>query len=326
MPGRLRTAPVRVASVVGRALLVVWVTASVVFFALRGAGGDPVEAVLGGPGSQAGPEAVAAAKAQYGLDLPLGQQYLLQLWNVLTFNLGDSFARRMPVRDLVLGALGPTSVLALASLLLAWLLALAAAWLVTSASGASGPLAPLGRLVARVTRGWEVVASVLPHFWLGAVLVAAFAAGLRWLPATSTPGSLPGLVLPTVTLAIPLAGFLGQLLGEGLAEAEARPFTTTARARGDSPSQVLGHHTLRHAAIPTVALTGWAFGFLISGAVVVETLFGRPGLGRLLVEATLQRDVPLVMGAIVVIALAYVALTVVVEAIELLLDPRGAPR
>lgn len=322
MPGRLRAALLRAAGVVGRALLVVWVTATVVFFALRGAGGDPVEAVLGGPGSQAGPEAVAAAKAQYGLDLPLGQQYLLQLRNVLTLDLGDSYARRAPVRDLVLGALAPTSVLALAALVLGWLLALAGAWLMTSAAATSGPLAPLGRIVARLARGWEVVASVLPHFWLGAVLVALFAAGLRWFPATSTPGRLPGLVLPTLTLAIPLAGFLGQLLGEGLAEAESRPFTTTARARGASPSQVLARHTLRHAAIPTIALTGWAFGFLVSGAVVVETLFGRPGLGRLLVDATLQRDVPVVMGAIVVIALVYVVLTIVVEAIEAVLDPR----
>lgn len=314
----------RAASLLGRALLVVWVTASVVFLALRGAGGDPVEAVLGGPGSQAGPEAVAAARAQYGLDLPLGQQYLLQLRNVLTLNLGDSFARRMPVRDLVLGALGPTGVLALTSLALAWLLALATAWLVTTSAATTGPLAPLGRMLARAARGWEVLASVLPHFWLGAVLVAVFAAGLRWFPATSTPGSLAGLVLPTLTLAIPLAGFLGQVLGEGLAEADSRPFTTTARARGEGPTGVFARHTLRHAAIPTVALTGWAFGFLISGAVVVETLFGRPGLGRLLVEATLQRDVPLVMGAVVVIALAYVLLTVVVEAVEFWLDPRGS--
>ncbi|MBN8880944.1 MAG: ABC transporter permease [Salana multivorans] len=323
-PGPSRLALLRVAALAGRALLVVWVTATVVFLALRAAGGDPVEAVLGGPGSQAGPEAVAAARAQYGLDLPVWQQYLLQLWRVLTLDLGDSYARRTPVLDLVLSALGPTAALAVSALVLGWLLALGAAWLVSWARAVSGRLAPVGRAVVAVVRGWEVLASVLPHFWLGAVLVALFAVGLRWFPATSTPGSLAGLVLPTVTLAIPLAGFLGQLLGEGVGDAESRPFATTARARGAGPTRVFSRHTLRHAAIPTVALTGWAFGFLVSGAVVVETLFGRPGLGRLLVDSTLQRDVPVVMGAIVVIALVYVLLTVVTEAVEGLLDPRAA--
>lgn len=300
----------------GRALTVVVVTATVVFLALRLAGGDPVEAVLGGPGSQAGPEAVAAARAQYGLDLPLWQQYLVQLRNVLTLDLGDSYARRVPVSDLLTAQLPATAVLALTSLALAWVIALAVAVLATTARGR------LGRAAARVLRGGELVASVLPHFWLGAVLIVVFASTLHWFPATSTPGSPASLVLPTVTLAVPLSGFLGQLVRDSLEEAESAPFATTARARGASPTRVLGRHTLRHAVLPAVSLSGWAFGSLLSGAVVVEVLFGRPGLGRLLVDATLVRDVPVVVGAVVVVALAYVVLTVVVEALELALDPR----
>lgn len=307
------------ASLLARALGVAVVVTTIVFVALHLAGGDPVEAVLGGPGSQAGAEAVAAARAQYGLDLPLWRQYLTQVSHVLTLDLGDSYARRTSVSSLLAASLPPTAVLAASALVLAWLLALATAVLATA--GATSARWP-GRAAARALHGGELVASVLPHFWLGAVLVALFAAELSWFPATSTPGSWSGLVLPTVTLAVPLAGFLGQLLRDSLAEASAAPFATTARARGLRPTAVLVRHTLRHAVLPAISLSGWAFGSLLSGAVVVEVLFGRPGLGRLLVEATLVRDVPVVIGAVVVVALAYVLLTVLVDAVELLLDPR----
>ena len=299
-----------------RAALVVWVTATVVFFALRAGGGDPVEAILGGPGSQAGPEAVAAARAEYGLDQPLVVQYLDQLWRVLTFDLGTSFSRRMPVGELLGSALPPTFILASFSLVLAWVLALAVSLASVRTSG------PIGRAAAQVLRGCEVVATVTPHFWLGAVLIALFAAGLGWFPATSSVDSVPGLVLPAVTLAIPLAGFLGQLMRDGLEEAERAPFATTSRARGASTARVFSRHTLRHASLPVVALSGWAFGSLLSGAVVVEVLFGRSGLGRLLVDATLVRDVPVVIGAVVLVALVYVVITSLTDLAERLLDPR----
>lgn len=303
-------------AVLGRAALVVVVTASVVFGALHLAGGDPVEAVLGGPGSQAGPEAVAAARAQYGLDQPLLMQYLRHLRNVLTLDLGDSFARRMPVADLLWANVPPTAVLAVTSLALAWALAL------LLAGGGHLATGRTARAVRGLLRGAEVTASVLPHFLLGAVAIVVFAAWLGWLPATSAPGSLIGLVLPAFTLAIPLAGFLANVLREGLLEADSAPFATSARARGLSGLGVLARHTLRHAALPAVALSGWAFGSLLSGAVVVEVLFGRPGLGRLLVDAALVRDVPVVIGAVVVVALGYVVVTALVDLLELALDPR----
>lgn len=305
-------------AVLARAALVVWVTATVVFFALRAGGGDPVEAILGGPGSQAGPEAVAAARAEYGLDQPLFVQYLNQLWRVLTLDLGTSFSRRVPVRELLGAAIPPTFILATLSLLLAWLLALAVALASVRAQGR------IAQAAAQILRGAEVVATVTPHFWLGAVLIAVFAAGLGWLPATSSLGSVPGLVLPAVTLAVPLAGFLGQLMRDGLEEAEQAPFATTSRARGSSTTRVFSRHTLRHASLPVIALSGWAFGSLLSGAVVVEVLFGRPGLGRLLVDATLVRDVPVVIGAVVLVALVYVVITAITDLVERVLDPRTA--
>lgn len=305
-----------VAGRLAAAALVAWVVATVVFFALRASGGDPTEAILGGPGSQAGDEAVAAAREAYGLDQPLIVQYLVQLRRVITFDLGDSYARRQSVADLIAAQLPYTLVLAAAALALAWLLALATATLAVRAVGTAG------RIAAGALRGAEIAASVLPHFWLGAVLISVFAVWLGWLPATSASTSLPALVLPTITLAVPIAGFLGQVMRDGLLEAHRAPFATTARTRGASETRVLWVHSLRHAALPAIALSGWAFGSLLSGAVVVETLFGRPGLGRLLMEATTGRDVPLVIGSVLVVALGYVVVMTLADLAELVVDPR----
>ena len=298
------------------AALVAWVVATVVFFALRAAGGDPSEAILGGPGSQTGPEAMARVREEYLLDEPLVVQYLVQLARTATFQLGDSYARRRPVSELIGDQIGGTLVLAAVALALAWLIALAVATIATLARGRRA------RSAAGVLRGAEVVASVMPHFWLGAVLIAFFAGGLGWLPATSNDNSPAALLLPAITLAVPVAGFLGQVMRDSLDEAHLAPFATTSRTRGASEQWVLWRHSLRHAALPAIALSGWAFGSLLSGAVVVETLFGRPGLGRLLIEATHARDVPVVIGVVLVIALGYVVVMSVADLLERAVDPR----
>lgn len=297
------------------AALVVWLVATIVFFALRSSG-DPLEAILGGPGSQAGTEAVDAARHEYGLDQPLVVQYLVQLARIATLQLGDSYARRQPVAELIAAQLPSTLLLAVLALLLAWALAMLGAIVATSARGR------IGRAVDTALRGVEVVATVMPQFWLGAVLILVFASSLGLLPATSQGSDPTGLVLPVVTLAIPIAGFLAQVSRDALLEADAAPFAITARARGASEPRVLLRHTLRHASLPALALSGWAFGNLLSGAVVVEVLFARPGLGRLLQDAALSRDVPLVIGAVAVVALLYVAVVVLTDVVELFVDPR----
>lgn len=300
----------------GAAALVAWVVTTVVFFALRIAGGDPTEAILGGPGSQAGEEAVAQARSDYGLDRPLLVQYLVQMRRILTFQLGDSYARKTPVAELVGAQLGSTMLLAVCSLILAWVIALSVATLATRSQGRTG------RLVSGLVQAGEVVATVVPHFWLGAVLILVFSSTLGWFPATSAGASPAGLVLPVVTLAIPTAGFLGQVMRDGLTEAAASPFATTARARGASETTVLWRHSLRHAALPAISLSGWSFGSLLSGAVVVESLFGRPGMGRLLLDATNARDVPVVIAVVLVVALAYTVVMTIADGVERLVDPR----
>lgn len=310
-----RTALRWVLARVGGALLVVWLVATIVFFALRSSG-DPLEAILGGPGSQAGPEAVEAARREYGLDQPLVVQYLLQLWRVATLQLGDSYARRQPVADLIAEQLPGTLLLAALALAAAWALAVTGAIVSTSARGR------IGAIVNAALRGIEIVATVMPGFWLGAVLILVFATSLGWFPATSQGSHPAGLVLPVLTLAVPIAGFLAQVSRDALLEADAAPFAVTARARGAGEPRVLLRHTLRHASLPALALSGWAFGNLLSGAVVVEVLFARPGLGRLLQDGALSRDVPLVIGAVTVVAVLYVAVVVLTDVVELFVDPR----
>lgn len=304
----------------GAAVLVVWITATLVFFALR-ASGNPLDAILGGPGSQAGPEAVTAATAAYGLDQPFFMQYLSQLWRIVTLDFGDSYARKQPVADLLAANVPPTLILATLAFALAWVLALGGTLIAATARGR------IGAIVRSILTAIETVSSVMPHFFLGAILILIFATGLHLLPATGgSSGGFRALIMPVFTLAVPIAGYLAHVLHGPLAEADQAPFATTARSRGASESRVLLRHTLRHAALPAIALSGWAYGSLLSGAVVVEVLFARQGLGRLLLEAATVRDVPVVIGAVVLVALLYVVVMIVAEIVEAVVDPRVASR
>ncbi|MCU1436982.1 MAG: transporter permease [Naasia sp.] len=309
--GRAGRLALRALARIGGGVLVLWAVATLTFFALRLIPGDPAQALLGGPGSQASEEALAAVRAEYGLDQPLLAQYLRQLGRLATGDFGSSYALRTEVAPLLLSQLGGTLLLAVLALAAGWVLALLlASW---STRG--------GRVGERIGSALEVVGAGLPHFWLATVLILVFSVGLGWLPPISTPGPL-GLVLPVVTLAVPLAGFLGQVMRESLLDALEAPFALSARARGESEGGVRRRHALRHAALPGVALSGWAFGYLISGAVVVETIFARPGLGRTLLNAVTERDVPVVVGVVLLVALAYILVTVVTDIAARILDPR----
>ncbi|MET0784388.1 MAG: ABC transporter permease [Leifsonia flava] len=293
------------------ALFVLWAVATLTFFAIHLVPGDPAQAILGGPGSQASQEALDRVRADYGLDQPLLVQYFAMLGRLVTGNLGDSYALRMPVAELIGGQLAGTVVLALLALLVAWVLAIGLAlW-------STGP----GRVSRAVAQGVELTAASLPQFWLATVLIAVFSTALGWLPAVST-GTPTGLVLPVITLAVPLAGFLAQLMREHLLIALEQPFALSARARGESATGIRLRHALRHAALPGINLSGWAVGYLISGAVVVETIFARPGLGRTLLRAVELRDVPVVLGVVLLVALVYVVMTFVTDALSRVADPR----
>ncbi|MBG6084043.1 ABC transporter permease [Zhihengliuella flava] len=297
-------------------LVVLWAVATLIFVGIRLVPGDPVEAIVGGPGSQASAEAYAAAEAEFGLDQPVAVQYLTMLTNLARGDLGTSYALQRPVADVVGEQLGGTLVLAFVAWGVAWALAIVLALFVSLARGPR-----VARIADATGSALEILAAAVPHFWLGSVLVLIFASTLGWFPpvATSTPA---GLVLPVLTLALPLAGFLGQVMRESLATALTSNFALSARARGEAEPAVLLRHGLRHAALPGVALSGWALGSLISGAVVVESLFARPGLGRTLLSAVTDRDIPLVTGVVLVSALAYVIIMAAADGVERLIDPR----
>lgn len=308
---RIRRVALRALSRLAAAAVVIWLVATITFFAVRAVPGDPVQAILGGPGSQASAEAVAQARADFGLDLPLHVQYINYLGQLLRGDLGTSYRLHEDVATIIGELLPSTLQLAAAALALGWIISLLFVWLATRG----------GRVAGIVTDFLGIVSAALPHFWLGAVLITIFATGLG-LPVALSGPDFAGLVLPAVTLAIPLGGYLAQVMRDSTIDTLEKPFILAARARGESPNGTFVKHLLRRAALPAVGLTGWAFGSLISGAVVVEKLFARPGLGRSLVDAVVARDVPMVIGVLVVVAAAYVVITFVTDVVEQALSPR----
>lgn len=295
------------------AVFVLWAVATLTFFAIRLIPGDPAQAILGGPGSQASQEALDQVRRDYGLDQPLLLQYFAMLGRLVTGDLGTSYTLKVPVAELLGAQIGGTMLLAVLALAAAWVLALALSLWSTGR----------GRVASALGQGIELVTAALPHFWLAGVLIAVFSTGLGWLPPVAT-GTPAGLVLPVTTLAVPLAGFLAQVMRESLLDAMRQPFVVSARARGESALGIRFRHTIRHAALPGISLSGWALGWLLSGAVVVETIFAMPGLGRTLLQAVTLRDIPVVTGVVLLVALVYVVMTVLTDLAARIADPRLA--
>jgi peptide/nickel transport system permease protein len=169
--------------------------------------------------------------------------------------------------------------------------------------------------------GVEIVSAGLPAYWLGVVLLVVFAIDLNLFPVLGNT-SLEGLVLPSLTLAIPLSGFLGQVVRDEFEKVLEEPFIISARARGMGDLSVRMRHALRHALLPAITLSGWALGALISGAVLVEAVFARPGIGNMIVTAAESRDVPLVSGTVILVAIAYVVANFLVDVAYMVIDPR----
>jgi peptide/nickel transport system permease protein len=167
----------------------------------------------------------------------------------------------------------------------------------------------------------ELVAISSPTFWTGLLLLTVFSFQLLWFPISSGLG-VEGLVLPAITLALPIAGILSQVIRHGLDGASAQPFVDSARARGLTDVQLLRRHTLRHAALPPVTLAAYIVGSLLGGAVIVEQLFGRPGVGRVTLEAINNRDIPVVMALVVLAAVVFVVVNLIVDLLYPVLDPR----
>jgi peptide/nickel transport system permease protein len=290
-------------------LAVLWAAATTAYAALLLAPGDTVDNLVGD--GVATPEVRAAIAAEWGLDRPPLVQYLAYLWRLLHGDLGRSYQLQRGVGEILLGQIGPTAELTLAAAATGVVLALALALLTAGRS----------RWPRRLASAGELLAVSVPPFVIGTLLLALFSFTLGWFPVSGASGTR-ALVLPALALGLPIAGVLGQVLREGLERALEQPFALTARARGLSERAVVARHALRHALVPAVALTGWFTGALLGGAVIVETLFGRPGLGQVAVEAVTGGDLPVVMAVVVVSAAVYVVISTLLDLLYRVIDPR----
>jgi len=215
------------------------------------------------------------------------------------------------VRTVIGAQAGQTLQLALAAGLLGLALAVAAA---IATAGRRGGLRGL-------VSGAELLAVSTPSFWLGILLLTLFSFHWRLFPVAGGDG-VKALVLPAVTLAVPMAGLLSQVMRAGMESALAQPFALAARARGLTVTAVRARHALRHSLVPAVTLAGWLVGGLLSGTVLVETVFARPGVGRVAVDAIDSKDMPVVIGVVLLSAAAFVVCNVLTDLLYLAIDPR----
>lgn len=293
------------------ALLVLWAAATLCFLMQETSPGDPAIAILGGSGARPSQQQLEATEEKYGLNDPIPQRYGRFISNLATGDLGTSYQYKQPVASLISEQIGPTLVLVLASIMLAWVISVPVTLLT----------AGRGRFRSSFGSGFEAFFAGIPPYWLGLVLLVVFAFELGWFPVTG--GTSPdALLLPALTLALPLAGFLGQVTRDEFERGLKQPFAVSARTRGASESEVRRRHVLRHALLPGITLTGWAIGATISGAVLVEVIYSRPGLGQLLVNAVSNQDLPVVVGITMLVALIYVVVNLLVDLLYVLVDPR----
>jgi peptide/nickel transport system permease protein len=281
-----------------------------VFSMLQLVPGDPVQLMLSE--FQTTPEQIARLRSQLHLNDPLPVQFGRFVWDAVRGDLGTSIRTRRPVTSEIGDNFPATLQLASAGLLVAVVLGVT-----------------MGVVAATHQQSWLEVGSMLvallgvsmPSFWLGLLLIFVVSLRFRLLPATGG-GDLQHLVLPAITLGLGAAAILARLTRSSMLEVLRQEYVTTARAKGLREWAVVGRHAFKNALIPVVTIFGLQFGQLLAGTVVVETVFGRPGLGRLIVDGILNKDFPIVQGVVLVIAVSYVLVNLLVDVLYAVLDPR----
>ncbi|MCP1168582.1 ABC transporter permease [Limimaricola litoreus] len=291
----------------------------IVFLIMALIPGDPATAILG---SYATPENVARINRELGLDAPLWRQYLIWLGNMLQGDFGQSFALNRPVLDEVLERFGATLILAGTAFVLCSLLGVIA-----------------GTISAANQYGWAdkaitftvLLGISIPSFFLGMMMILLFAVRLRWFPvsgmwpiygARDAAALISHLAMPAIALAVVATGVIARLSRSALLEVLRQDFIRTARAKGVHERSVIWRHALRAAMVSILPVLGIQAGFVLSGAVYIEIVFQWPGIGRMLVDAILRRDILLVQGGVIVVAACYVFFNIIVDVAQSLLDPR----
>ena len=300
--------------VVKRILLLVPIligVATVTFLLMYVIPGDPVLALVG---ERYDEETLDDMREELGLDKPLIVQYVEYLGRLARFDLGRSFLTRRPVSEAILERLPRTLVLALSAMAIAVLFGVAigllAAW---------GRFPRLGRLCMVFT----LVGVSIPVFWLGLLLIHLFAIKLSVLPPSGYGGgSLRYLILPAFTLSLSSMATVARVTRSGIIDTANEDYVRTARAKGLGELVVLGKHVLRNALVPVVTIVGADFGSYLSGSVLTESIFGWPGLGRLIVQSILRRDFPVIQGAVLFMAVMFVVVNLIVDLSYGFIDPR----
>jgi len=283
--------------------------ATLVFSLIHLIPGDPVQAMLG---DAASPESVIELRTRLGLNRPLHVQYAAFLMGVARGDLGVSLRTNERVSSAIAARLPATVELALAAMLVAVVIAIptgivTAVWSGTGVDHAATTLAMVGLS--------------MPTFWLGPLLGLVFSVELGWLPVSGR-GTVAHLVLHAITLGLPLAAVLARMTRASLMDELSEIYVTAARARGLSEARILLRHAFRNSLIPIVTVLGLQVGGVLTGAVITETIFAWPGVGRLLIQSIGFRDYPLVQGCILLIAVTYVSVNLLTDMAYALLDPR----
>jgi len=283
--------------------------ATLVFSLIHLIPGDPVQAMLG---DSASPESVTELRSRLGLDRPLYVQYLSFLNGVAHGNLGSSLRTSEPVTTAIADRLPATFELAAAAMLVAVIIAIPLGVLAAAQAGTA---------VDHVATTLALVGISMPNFWLGPLLAIVFAVELGWLPVSGRD-TLAQLVLPAVTLGAPLAAVLARTTRASVIDELRELYVIAARSRGVSRARAVLKHAFRNSLIPIVTVLGLQLGAVLTGAVITETIFAWPGVGRLLIQSISFRDYPLVQGCILLIALTYVSMNLLTDLAYGFLDPR----
>ena len=283
--------------------------ATLVFSLIHLVPGDPAQAMLGDGASA---QDIAELRKSLGLDEPLLDQYLTFLRHAVTGDLGRSFRTGQPVTTMIIERVPATAELAVAAMIVAIVIAI-----------------PLG-VIAAVWRGtaadygamtFALAGVSIPNFWLGPLLAIVFAVELGWLPVSGR-GTLAHLVLPAISLGLALAAILARMTRASLLDELRELYVRAARARGASRTAAVTAHALRNSMVPLLTIVALQFGAVLTGAVITETIFAWPGIGRLLIQSIGFRDYPMVQGCILLIAVTYVTVNLVTDLLYGVLDPR----
>lgn len=295
--------------------LIVLFAAASISFILMFIIGDPVLMRIGEDATQ---ETIDRVRQQMGLDRPLFVQYVEFMLGVAQGDFGLSYRHQEPVLGLLISRLGNSIILAIPALILAICVSIPVG--VISAMHRNRPI----DLIART---FALIGQAAPNFWVGIMLILLFAIHLRWLPASGMGGETLGeklryTIMPVFTLSLLTMAYLTRMMRGAVLELMGQDFVRTARAKGLSPRRVMYRHVVRNAMLPYVTISGLQLGSLISGSMVVESVFSWPGFGRFLLDSIRLMDIPVVAGALTLVAVMYVVLAFVVDVIYTLLDPR----